>query len=123
MLDEDDIREALRDCYDTQLFGRPINIVDLGLVETIALSPDPEAPGSSIPGVPQRQRVTLTLLTASDENARAQLSALISNRLAGIPELWRNTIQFAADPPWTRARITPQGRALLQLDFPILNNR
>ena len=56
MLSEQDIREALRACYDTHNpYGQPVNIVDLGLVEVIELSPDLDAPGAGIPGVPQRQ--------------------------------------------------------------------
>ena len=128
MLSEDDIREALRACYDTHNpYGQPVNIVDLGLVETIELAPEPDAPGAGISGVPQRQRLHLSLISSKpDEDAQAQLSAQISNRLAGLPELWRTTIHFAAEPAWTPARISPQGRALLKLDaapFPILNNR
>jgi metal-sulfur cluster biosynthetic enzyme len=128
MLTEADIREALRACYDIHNpFGQPVNIVDLGLVEAIELALDPDAPGAGIPGVPSRQRLSLTLVpTTQDEDARAQLSAQIANRLAGLPELWRTSIRFATEPAWTPARISPQGRALLKLDaahFPILNNR
>src|ERR1700735_141668 len=51
---EQTIRAALRDCYDPTL---PCNIVDLGVIESITLTPDPEAPGATIPGVPQKFRV------------------------------------------------------------------
>ena len=51
---EQTIRAALRDCYDPTL---PCNIVDLGVVESITLTPDPEAPGATIPGVPPKFRV------------------------------------------------------------------
>ncbi len=126
MLTEADIRDALRACY-TSCLGQPVNIVDLGLVESIALAPDPEAPGAGIPGIPPRFRLTLTLIPDTpDPDARTQLSAQIQNRLAGLPELSRTTIHFAPTPTWTQARITPQGRILLRLDaahFPILNNR
>ncbi len=136
MLTEADIREALRACY-TSCLGRSINIVDLGLLESIALVPDPEAPGAGIPGVPPKFRLTLTLIASTpdtstpdactpDPDALIQLSAQIQNRLAGLPTLTSTTIRFADSPIWTRDRITPQGRALLKLDavhFPILNNR
>ena len=128
MLSEDDIRDALRACYDTQNpYGRPVNVVDLGLVESIALTPDLDAPGAGIEGVPQKQRLLLTLIPSSpEEDAQTQLAAQIANRLAGIEELSGTAIRFAATPVWTPARISPQGRALLNLDaahFPILNNR
>jgi metal-sulfur cluster biosynthetic enzyme len=125
MLTNADIREALRACYDaSHVYRKPVNIVDLGLVEEITLAADPEAPGAGIPGVPPRQVLSLTLLAPSqDEDAQAQLRAQILNRLAGIPELWRADVHFAAEPTWTPARISPEGRRLLTLDFPILNNR
>jgi metal-sulfur cluster biosynthetic enzyme len=124
MLTEANIREALRACYSSTSDKRTLNIVDLGLIESIALAIDREAPGAGIPGVPTKHRLTLTLISPSDdEDAQAQLSAQIANCLAGLPELSRTHISFAASPRWTPARITPEGRRLLQLDFPILNNR
>ena len=128
MLSADDIREALRACFDLDNpYGRPVNIVDFGLVESIELADDPDAPGSGIPGVPRKQRLALTLVARSgDLDAQAQLAAQIGNRLAGLPELSGVTIAFSPEPRWTPARITPQGRILLKLDaahFPILNNR
>jgi metal-sulfur cluster biosynthetic enzyme len=125
MFTPDDITEALRACYASAPgHTQPINIVDLGLVESVALAPDPEAPGANIAGIPPRHALTLTLILASpDEDTQAQLSAQIANRLAGLPELSRFTILFAASPTWTPTRISPAGRRLLQLDFPILNNR
>jgi metal-sulfur cluster biosynthetic enzyme len=128
MLSEDDIRDALRACYDTQNpYGRPVNVVDLGLIESIALTPDLDAPGAGIVGVLQKHRLLLTLISSStDEDAQTQLVAQIANRLAGVEELSGTVIRFATDPVWTASRISPQGRALLNLDaahFPIINNR
>jgi metal-sulfur cluster biosynthetic enzyme len=128
MLSEGDILEALRACYDTRNpYERPVNVVDLGLVESIALILDLDAPGAGIAGVPRKQRLFLTLIASSaDEDARMQLAAQIVNRLAGVEELSGTAIRFAETPVWTPARITPQGRALLKLDavhFPIINNR
>jgi metal-sulfur cluster biosynthetic enzyme len=119
------ILDALRVCYD---FANPshrlLNIVDLGMVEDVRLEADPDAPGAGIPGVPQKHRLLLTLLpTSSDQDAQCQLRAQIANRLAGLEELSQVAIVFADEPLWTPERLTPEGRRLLQLDFPILNNR
>lgn len=128
MLNEADIREALRACFDTSgRYPGPVNIVDMGLVEWIELSVDEDAPGAGIAGVPAKQRLRLTLIAAGeDEDARALMQAQVSNRLAGLPELSKTEVLFVSEPMWTPERISGEGRRLLGLDavrFPILNNR
>jgi metal-sulfur cluster biosynthetic enzyme len=128
MLTEDDIREALHACFDTKnSYGQPISIVDLGLVESIALADDPDAPGAGIPGVRPRQSLALTLIPSSaDADATAILVAQIENRLAGLEQLSRVTVHLLESSAWSPSRITPEGRKLLKLDaalFPILNSR
>ncbi len=127
MFTEDQVRQALRDCYDTaNPYGQPVNIVDLGLVEAISLTLDDTAPGAGIAGVAPQYRLTLTLVACTaDEDARTLLGAQVANRLAGLPELSGASIRFAEAPAWSPARISVAGRHLLKLDraFPILNNR
>jgi metal-sulfur cluster biosynthetic enzyme len=114
MLTESDILSALRDCFDPTL---PCNIVDLGLVRRLEVSPDPAAPGAGIPGVPQKHRIRLDLaLPNPTEEAAAQLTAQILNRLAGIEEAGETTVQIVHQPPWTPQHITPAGRRILGLD-------
>jgi len=59
---EDDIRMALRDCYDPEV---PCNIVDLGLVYRVGVELDREAPGAGIPGVPVKHKVSIGLTLTS----------------------------------------------------------
>jgi metal-sulfur cluster biosynthetic enzyme len=124
MLSEQTIHDALRDCYDPEI---PLNIVDLGLVQSIRLTQDPDAPGSGIPGVPPRFRAEITvILTNPDDAPQAQLTAQIANRLAGLFEISHTHVHVADTPAWTPALISPAGRRILKLDqpaFPILNNR
>ena len=111
---ESTVHSALRDCFDPAL---PCNIVDLGLVENITLTHDPEAPGAGIPGVPPRFRVAIAIVpTTQDEAAIAQLSAQIQNRLAGLEQVIHTEVIFLHQPIWTPQRITPAGRRLLGLD-------
>ena len=105
---------ALRDCYDPNL---PCNIVDLGIVENITLTLDPEAPGAAISGVPTRYRATIAITpTTHDQAATAQLSAQIQNRLAGLESILATEVILLDHPAWTPQRITPAGRKLLGLD-------
>ncbi len=113
MLTESDILTALRDCYDPAL---PCNIVDLGLVRSVSIVPDPDAPGSNIPGVPQKHRVHIQLiLTNPSDDAEAQLRAQIANRLAGLETVSATTVEFLPSA-WTPQQITPEGRRILGLD-------
>ncbi|HEX3967987.1 MAG TPA: metal-sulfur cluster assembly factor [Edaphobacter sp.] len=114
MLTEPDILAALRDCYDPVL---PCNIVDLGLIRSVAITPDLEAAGSGIPGVPQRSKVQITLTpTSEDETANSQLCAQIENRLAGLETVSRTSVTLLNTPTWTPQSITPEGRRILGLD-------
>jgi metal-sulfur cluster biosynthetic enzyme len=114
MLTESDILLALRDCYDPVL---PCNIVDLGLIRSIAVTRDLEAPGTDIPGVPQKHKIQVDLTpTQSDEAANAQLQAQIANRLAGLEAVSHTTITLLDHPAWTPLSITAAGRKILGLD-------
>ncbi|HEY0263768.1 MAG TPA: DUF59 domain-containing protein [Granulicella sp.] len=114
MLTEDHIRTALRDCFDPAI---PCNLVDLGVVESVMVAADPDAPGAGIPGVPQRHRVFVALTpTTLDEAATAQIAAQIANRLAGLEEVERTDVSILHEPAWTPQRITPAGRRTLGLD-------
>jgi metal-sulfur cluster biosynthetic enzyme len=114
MLTESDILAALRDCYDPVL---PCNIVDLGLIRSITITPDLEAPGSGIPGVPQRHKIQITLAPIrEDQSANSQLRAQIENRLAGLETVSHSTVTLLNTPAWTPQNITPAGRKILGLD-------
>jgi metal-sulfur cluster biosynthetic enzyme len=114
MLTEADINAALRDCYDPDL---PLNVVDLGLIQSIRITPDINAPGTGIPGVPQKHIVHVDLIpTHPSEAAEAHLRAQIINRLAGLEAVAQTTVHILATPPWTPQNITPVGRRILGLD-------
>jgi len=114
MLTEAEIRNALRDCYDP---GLHCNIVDLGLVRSITITPDLEAPGAGIPGVPRKHHVSIAIiLTHSTDDAEGQLTAQIVNRLAGIEAVSHTTVTILSAPAWRPTDITPAGRKLLGLD-------
>ena len=114
MLTRSDILLALRDCYDPVL---PCNIIDLGLIHSITVTPDPDAPGANIPGVPQKHRIAIELTPSqTGEAANAQLTAQIANRLAGFETVSHTTITLLREPAWTPGNITPAGRKTLGLD-------
>jgi metal-sulfur cluster biosynthetic enzyme len=110
-LSEEAIRAALRDCYDPEI---PLNIVDLGLVDSIAIAPDRDAPGAGIPGVPPRHRVRITLILAQIVSPEdTPLIAQIQNRLAAFETISHSEVVLLREPAWTPGRISPEGRARL----------
>ncbi len=109
-----DLLLALRDCYDSDL---RCNIVDLGLVQGVEVTPDLGAPGAGIPGVPPRFRVLVAITPANpDEVAVGLLRAQILNRLAGLETVSGTSVTVVESPAWTPARISPAGRRQLGLD-------
>jgi len=107
---------ALRDCYSP---GIPLNIVDLGLVYSIAIAPDPDAPGAGIAGVPPRHRVSVALtLTQIVHPEDTPLIAQIQNRLAAFETISRSEVALLREPAWDPGRISPEGRARLGNHLP-----
>jgi metal-sulfur cluster biosynthetic enzyme len=110
-LSEDDVLTALRDCYDPEL---PINLVDLGLIYRVAITPDADAPGAGIEGVPQRHRVEIDMtLTSPGCPAHQQIIAQVQNRLAGIEAISRTDVKIVWEPTWGPERLTPAARKQL----------
>jgi len=106
MLSEENIREALRDCYDPEV---PLNIVDLGLVYKVTLNEDPDAPGLT-----PKQKVSIDLtLTSPGCPAHEQIAAQIQNRLAGIQGISKSSVQLVWEPKWSPERISEAGREKL----------
>ena len=111
---EEIVREALKDCYDPEV---PCNIVDLGLVYTVAVEVDGEAPGAGIPGVPAKHKVGIGLtLTSKGCPAHTQIIAQIEGRLSAFQEISRTDVELVWEPAWTPARISAEGRKLLGID-------
>jgi metal-sulfur cluster biosynthetic enzyme len=111
MLTEDDVREALRVCFDTEL---QVNIVDLGLVYGIAIRPDAEAPGYE----PRYLvHITLTMRAPNDER-EALLVGQVQNRFAGMREVSRCTVEVVWEPAWSAELMSAAARRQLGLDRP-----
>jgi metal-sulfur cluster biosynthetic enzyme len=106
MLSEPDILTALRDCFDPEL---KLNLVDLGLIYKIEMSPDPD----STPKWPrQRVKVTMTLTTPHCP-ASGLIVEQVENRLAGIRDVGKVKVELVWEPAWTRERVSEAGRLQL----------
>jgi metal-sulfur cluster biosynthetic enzyme len=99
MLIETEIYEVLRECYDPEI---PVNIVDLGLVYGVIIE------GAAV-------NVQMTL-TAPGCSMGAMIASEIEDKLLGLPDCERATVEIVWDPPWTPQRISEAARKQLGLD-------
>ncbi|HKO19906.1 MAG TPA: iron-sulfur cluster assembly protein [Acidobacteriaceae bacterium] len=110
-LTEADVLAALRDCYEPEIRA---NIVELGLVQSISVAHDPDAPGAGIAGVPPRHRIHIGLtLPYPGSDMEAQVIAVIENRLAAFPTVSRTHVEILPEPRWTPDRVAPELRERL----------
>lgn len=106
MLSEADILKALRDCFDPEV---KLNLVDLGLIYSVATGSDSDSP----PAWPRQWvKVTMTLTTQACP-ASGLILEQVHNRLAGIPEISKVDLELVWEPKWTPHRISEAGRRQL----------
>jgi probable FeS assembly SUF system protein SufT len=97
---EKEIWQRLKTCYDPEI---PVNIVDLGLIYGMEISP-----------VEQGKRVDVKMtLTAQGCGMGGSIAADAQNKLLGIPGITEADVQVVWDPPWTPEKISAEGRTLL----------
>lgn len=99
-LGEDAVRELLKEVKDPELF---VNIVDLGLVYGVTLTPAAEVPG--------KQHVAIDMtMTSPACPAGPQLIGDTKRVLGGHPEVSAVEVRIVMDPPWTPDRMTEAAR-------------
>ena len=99
-LGEDAVRELLKEVKDPELF---VNIVDLGLVYGVTLTPAAEVPG--------KQHVAIDMtMTSPACPAGPQLIGDTKRVLGGHPDVSAVEVRIVMDPPWTPDRMTEAAR-------------
>ena len=101
---EERVWHVLKDVYDPEI---PVNIVDLGLVYDLRLSPQPS--GKS------RVEVKMTL-TAQGCGMGGPISMDAKGRIEALPGVEEADVQVVWDPPWNPHMISPEGRAKLGME-------
>ena len=97
---EESVRELLKEVKDPELF---VNIVDLGLVYGVTLSPAADAPG--------KQHVAIDMtMTSPACPAGPQLIGDTKRVVSGRPEVSAVEVRIVMDPPWTPDRMTEAAR-------------
>jgi metal-sulfur cluster biosynthetic enzyme len=99
MLNEEEIYEVLRECYDPEI---PVNIVDLGLIYGVAI-----ADGAV--------NVQMTL-TAPGCSMGTMIATEIEDKLLGLPDCERASVEIVWEPPWTPHKMSEAARKQLGID-------
>ena len=103
-VDEKLIWDTLRTCFDPEI---PVNIVDLGLVYDMRLTPKPSG-GSTVD-------VKMTL-TAPGCGMGPAIAGDAQVKLLNLPGVDDAHVEIVWDPPWHHSMITEQGRKILGLE-------
>ena len=97
---EDRVREMLKEVKDPELF---VNIVDLGLIYGVTLSPAADVPG--------KQHVSIDMtMTSPACPAGPQLIADTKRAVGASPDVSAVEVRIVMDPPWTPDRMTEAAR-------------
>jgi probable FeS assembly SUF system protein SufT len=101
---EELVWQTLKDCYDPEI---PINIVDLGLVYDMQISP--------LPTGKSRVDVKMTL-TAPGCGMGGVIAGDAQQRLLQLPGVGDASVDIVWDPPWHQSMITAEGRKILGIE-------
>ena len=96
--------DQLKTCFDPEI---PVNIVDLGLVYGMELTPTDEGAN--------RVDVKMTL-TAQGCGMGATIAIDAKHKLLSIPGVSEANVDIVWDPPWNPQMISPEGRERLGID-------
>ena len=97
MVTPEQVKEALKECYDPEI---PVNIVDLGLVYDIQVSPQDEVV------------VTMTLTTPGCGMAH-QIALQAKQRAAQVPGVKEAKVSVVWEPRWTPDRMSDEAKKKL----------
>ena len=104
-LSKEEVLSALRSCADPEI---PVNIVDLGLIYGVELTPVPEKPEFA------DVTVKMTLTSASCPMSQS-ISHEVHRTLLSVPGVRQARIDLVWEPSWSPERISSEGRRHLQI--------
>ena len=93
---EEQVYEALRDCYDPEI---PVNVVDLGLIYEVKIIDDWVG-------------VKMTL-TAPGCPAHSFISQNVQNRLMKVPGVAKADVRIVWEPPWEPKMMSEEAKKKL----------
>ena len=105
---EDEVRSALKQCYDPEI---PVNIVDLGLIYAVRFEPAADGDQEA------RQDVSVDLtLTSPGCPSHVMIGEQVKARLEQLPGIRTATVNVVWTPAWTPERLSPEARTQLGIE-------
>ena len=102
---KEDVLAVLKECYDPEI---PVNIVDLGLIYEVSVTPAAAGGGEDI-------GVEMTL-TAPGCPSAGQITDQVKRRLLGMPGAADAKVELVWYPQWTPERLSADARKQLGID-------
>jgi probable FeS assembly SUF system protein SufT len=103
-LTESLVWDALKTVYDPEL---PVNIVDLGLVYSVAINPAPAGNAIAV-------RMAMTSPGCGMSNV---LKSDVESKLLRLPQVAEAQVEVVFDPPWSPSRMSESARLQLGMEF------
>ena len=104
---QENVLNALRDCYDPEI---PVNIVDLGLIYEIRIEQDPAQPED-------RQNISVDMtMTSPGCPSHIEITQQVKDRLEQMPGITSATVNLVWNPPWRPERLSTAAREKLGIE-------
>ncbi len=97
MVNQDEVLTALKDCYDPEI---PVNIVDLGLIYGVEVSPE------------DKVHVKMTLTSPGCGMAHT-IALSAKQRILQVPGVKDATVTVVWEPPWDPSRMSEEAKKKL----------
>ena len=97
MVTQEQVLEALKECYDPEI---PVNVVDLGLIYGVEVSPE------------DKVKVTMTLTTPGCGMAH-NIALQVKQRALQVPGVKDATVTVVWEPAWDPSRMSPAAKQKL----------
>jgi metal-sulfur cluster biosynthetic enzyme len=102
----EEVMEALKECYDPEI---PVNIVDLGLIYDVRVTPEPPAP--------EGQDVAIEMtMTSPGCPSHVEISDQVRQRVQRIDGVKSANVNVVWTPPWGPERLSDDAKRKLGID-------
>lgn len=107
MPSEVEVVEALKECYDPEI---PVDIVNLGLIYNVGLTPSPSDPG--------KQDVTIDMtMTSPMCPSHTFITEQVRQRVQRMEGVGTTNVNLVWQPAWGPERISPEAKQKLGIDI------